>query len=84
MPTVRRQRRRKPSTDRILIVAARVGFIGNAALPAGTATEACHECSAALWVTEFSRNVVRKSRYTPVYVCVLCNPERPRPVSPAV
>ena len=77
MPTVRRQRRRKSPTGKILIVCARVGHIGNAALPAGTVTQACHECSVALWVTPCSQNIVRKSRYAPVYVCVSCNPEKP-------
>lgn len=84
MPLVRRQRRHKPSTDRILIVCGRIGHVSNAPIPSGTVTEACHECSAALWVTPFSQNIVRKSPYAPVYVCVSCNPERPRPVSPAV
>ena len=76
MPLVRRQRRRKSPTGKTLIVCARVGRIGNAALPVGTLTETCGECSAALWVTPFSQNIVRKSPYAPVYVCVSCNPER--------
>jgi hypothetical protein len=75
-----RRLRRQPvppaSPGGALILCARIGSVGNASVPPGTATGDCSQCGAAVWVSAAVGTLIRVSRTRPTFLCNVCVPPK--------